>query len=67
MGSVSLHFVVTHTSLLLPGGRSQTWKKLEKKYKENFALFPIQMTSDSESGTSSEIDMDEVNNWNKLA
>ena len=67
MGSVSLHFVVIHTSLLLPGGRSQTWKKLEKNVKKILHFFPIQMTSDSESGTSSEIDMDEVNNWNKLA
>ena len=41
MGSVSLHFVVIHTSLLLPGGRSQTWKKLENNIKKilHFFLF----------------------------
>ena len=41
----------------------KTWKNIKKI----LHFFPIQMTSDSESGTSSEIDMDEVNNWNKLA
>ena len=39
MGSVSLHFVVTHTSLLLPGERSRSWKKVGQNIKKTLHFF----------------------------